>query len=92
MEMATISPFSAAPEHQDLTPLEGGRGFATVAASINLGKIRASLFWRDEGCLKGEVKTRPEVPTGRPHAARFLGREGHACLALVAPLLGYFFP
>jgi hypothetical protein len=32
------SPFSAAPEQQDLTPLEGGRGFATAAAPINLGK------------------------------------------------------
>jgi hypothetical protein len=44
MEMATISPFSAAPEQQDLTPLEGGRGFATAVASINLEKIRAFLF------------------------------------------------
>jgi hypothetical protein len=44
MEMAMISPFSAAPEQQVLTPLEGGRGFIVAAASINLGKIRAFLF------------------------------------------------
>jgi hypothetical protein len=44
MEMATIFPFSAAPEQQDLTPLEGGRGFAAFVASINLGKIREFLF------------------------------------------------
>jgi hypothetical protein len=54
MKMAMISPFSAAPEQQDLTPLEGGRGFVAVAASINLGKIRVFLFWRDEGVLKRE--------------------------------------
>jgi hypothetical protein len=34
----------------------------------------------------------PEVPTGSPHAARFLGRMGHARSALVAPLLRFFFP
>jgi hypothetical protein len=42
--MAVISPFSEAPERQDLTPLEGGRGFATAATLINLRKNRATLF------------------------------------------------
>jgi hypothetical protein len=47
------SPFCAAlQQQQDLTPLEEGRGFTTAAASINLGKIRAFIFWRDEGVLK----------------------------------------
>jgi hypothetical protein len=36
----------------DLTPLEGGRGFTAAAALINLGKIRAFLFRRDECVLK----------------------------------------
>jgi hypothetical protein len=52
MEMATISPFCAAPQQQDLTPLEGVRGFATAMVSINLRKITAFIFWRDEGVLK----------------------------------------
>jgi hypothetical protein len=52
MEMATISPFSTALQQQDLTPLEGGRSFAATAASINLRKIRAFVFWQDEGVLK----------------------------------------
>jgi hypothetical protein len=52
MEMTMISPFSAAPQQQDLTPLEGGRGFAATAASINLEKIRVFVFWQDEDVLK----------------------------------------
>jgi hypothetical protein len=52
MGMAMISPFSTAPEQQDLTPLEGGRGFAAAPASINFRKIMAFLFWRDKGVLK----------------------------------------
>jgi hypothetical protein len=43
---------SAAPEQQDLTPLEGGRGIIAAAASINLGKIRVFIFWQEEGVLK----------------------------------------
>jgi hypothetical protein len=50
--MAAISPFSGAPERQDLTPLEAGRGFTAAATSINLKKNRATLFWRDEGVVK----------------------------------------
>jgi hypothetical protein len=38
-------PFSGAPERQDLTPLEGGRGFTAFATSINLEKIGRPLFW-----------------------------------------------
>jgi hypothetical protein len=34
----------------------------------------------------------PEERTGRPHAARFLGRVGHAHPALVAPLFWFFLP
>jgi hypothetical protein len=37
-------PFSGALERQDLTPLEGGEGFATAATSINLEKNRATPF------------------------------------------------
>jgi hypothetical protein len=33
-------------------PFEGGRGFATVMALINLEKIKAFVFWRDKGVLK----------------------------------------
>jgi hypothetical protein len=38
------SPFSGALERQDLTPQEGGRGFAAAATSINFGKNRATPF------------------------------------------------
>jgi hypothetical protein len=44
IEMEMISTFCAALEQRDLTPLEGGRGFAVTAASINLRKIRVFLF------------------------------------------------
>jgi hypothetical protein len=44
VKMAAISPFSEAPERQDLTSLEGGRGFAAATTSINLGKNRATPF------------------------------------------------
>ena len=50
--MTMISPFSGAPEQQDLTPSEGIRSFAAAVASDKLGKIRASLSGRDEGVLK----------------------------------------
>ena len=36
-----ISPFSGAPEQQDLTPLGGNQEFRRRAASDGLGKIRA---------------------------------------------------
>jgi hypothetical protein len=44
VKMAMISIFSGAPEWQDLTPLEGGRGFATAATSKISGKNRATPF------------------------------------------------
>jgi hypothetical protein len=44
VKMAMISPFSGALERQDLTPLEGVRGFTATATSINLGKNRATPF------------------------------------------------
>jgi hypothetical protein len=44
VKMAAISPFSGAPERQDLTPLEGGRGFTATATLINLGKNRETPF------------------------------------------------
>jgi hypothetical protein len=44
VKMAAISPFSRAPERQDLTPLEGGRGFAAAVTSINLGKNWVTSF------------------------------------------------
>jgi hypothetical protein len=37
-------PFSGAPERQDLTPVEGGRGFAAAVTLINLRKNRATRF------------------------------------------------
>jgi hypothetical protein len=43
-EDGSDSPFSRAPEWQDLTPQEGGRGFAAATTSINLGKNRATPF------------------------------------------------
>ena len=42
MTMTMISPFSGAPEQQDLTPSsEGIRSFAAAAASDGFEKIRA---------------------------------------------------
>jgi hypothetical protein len=38
VKMAAISPFFGAPEQPDLTPLEGGRGFAAAGNLINLRK------------------------------------------------------
>jgi hypothetical protein len=93
VKMAAISPFSGAPERHDLTPLEGGRGFAAAATSINLGKNRATPFSGEtKAWLKGEVETGRKVRTGRPHVARFLSRVGHAHSALVAPLFWFFLP
>ena len=52
MMMAMISPFSGAPEQQDLTPSEGIRSFTATATSDGLGKIRALLFGRDGDLVK----------------------------------------
>jgi hypothetical protein len=82
MEMAMIYPFSATLEQQDLTPLEGGRGVATATASINLGKIRAFLFWRDKGMLERGDQNGPEVPTGRPSWLHFLPVKYLLCISL----------
>jgi hypothetical protein len=92
VKMAAIFPFSRAPERPDLTPLEGDRGFAATMTSINLGKRASPFFGETKAWLKGEVEPGPEVPTGRPHATRFLGRVGHAHSALVAPLFRFFLP
>jgi hypothetical protein len=50
VNMVAISPFSKAPERQDLTPLEGDRGFTAAATSINLEKIRAYPFLARRRC------------------------------------------
>jgi hypothetical protein len=52
----------------------------------------APFFGEMKAWLKGEVETGPEVPTGRPHAARFLGRVGNSQSALMAPLFRFFLP
>jgi hypothetical protein len=36
----------------DSSGMEGGRGFAAAATSINFRKNRATLFWRYEGVVK----------------------------------------
>jgi hypothetical protein len=52
VKIAAISPVSGPPERQDLTPLEGDRGFAAATTSINLRKNRVPLLWRDESVVK----------------------------------------
>jgi hypothetical protein len=55
-------PFSRAPEGQDLSSLEGGRGFAAVATSVNLEKNRATPFSGEtKAWLKEEVEMGPGV-------------------------------
>ena len=52
MTMTMISPFSGAPEQQDLIPSEGIRSFAAAATSDSLVKIRTSLSGRDGDLVK----------------------------------------
>jgi hypothetical protein len=55
-------PFSGASKRQDLTLLEGGRGFAGAMTSVNLKKNRVTPFFGEtKAWLKGVVETGPEV-------------------------------
>ena len=93
MTMTMISPFSGAPEQQDLIPLGGNQEFRRRRG---LGWFRENLGVTFRGGRRRQSKAPgeevPEAPLSGSHAARYMGRVGPPNLGLVALLSSVFFP
>jgi hypothetical protein len=61
----------------------GGALFREPQGTLFIDGFRSRRIQRDED----QRHRRNKGGMGRPHVARESGRVGHACLALVAPLL-----